>query len=81
MKVDEKVYLSRDELHAVVCRNIKKYRKQRGLTQQVLSERIQMSHEYLRQLESGRGQKAFSFYTLYKLSLALDIPIDEFTKP
>lgn len=74
-------YTSRDELYAVVCHNIKKYRIQCGLTQQVLSEKIEMSHEYLRQLESAKGQKDFTFYTLYKISVALDIPIDDFTKP
>ena len=74
-------YLSKEELHIIVCQNIKKYRMQRGLTQQVLSERIQMSHEYLRQLESGKGQKDFTFYSLYKISRVLDIPIDDFTKP
>lgn len=73
--------MSKEELHAIVCRNIQKFRLQRGLTQQVLSERIQMSHEYLRQLESTKGQKDFSFYTLYKISLALEVPMDDFIKP
>ena len=73
--------MSKDELHALVCKNIKKFRLQRGLTQQVLSEKIQISHEYLRQLESSKGQKDFTFYTLYKISLALDVPIDAFIKP
>ena len=77
----ENPYISKDELHAIVCTNIKKYRMQRGLTQQVLSEKIEMSHEYLRQLESCKGQKDFTFYTLYKISMALDIPIDVFIKP
>ena len=78
--MDGNNYISKDELHAIVCNNIKKYRIQRGLTQQVLSEKIQMSHEYLRQLESAKGQKDFTFYSLYKISLVLDIPIDDFTK-
>lgn len=74
-------YISKDQLHAIVCHNIKKYRIQRGLTQQALSEKIEMSHEYLRQLESEKGQKDFTFYSLYKISLALEIPIDDFIKP
>ena len=73
-------YISKEELHAIVCSNIKKYRIRRGITQQVLSEKIEMSHEYLRQLESCKGQKDFTFYSLYKISMALDVPIDDFTK-
>ncbi len=76
----EDSYISKKELHAIVCNNIKKYRIQRGLTQQVLAEKIQMSHEYLRQLESEKGQKDFTFYSLYKISQVLDVPLDDFTK-
>lgn len=74
----ENKYLTKDELHTIVCNNIKKYRKQSGLTQLELSEKIEMSHEYFRQLESSKGQKDFSFYTLYKISSVLNIPIDHF---
>ena len=74
-------YLSRDELYTIVCKNIKKYRTQCGLTQQSLSEKIEISHEYLRQLESVKGQKDFTFYTLYKIALVLEVPIDDFMKP
>ncbi|WP_156136363.1 helix-turn-helix domain-containing protein [Candidatus Soleaferrea massiliensis] len=74
-------YISKEELHMVVCGNIKKHRMQQGLTQQELSERIGISHEYLRQLESNKGQKDFTFYTLYKISIVLNISIDDFLKP
>lgn len=79
--MDENSYIAKEKLHAIVCSNIKKYRVLRGLTQQELSEKIEMSHEYLRQLESSKGQKDFAFYTLYKISLVLEIPIDDFIKP
>ena len=81
MRVDDNVYFSKSELYRIVCGNIKKYRIQRGITQQVLSERIEMSHEYLRQLESQKGQKDFTFYSLYKIAFVLDVPIDDFLKP
>lgn len=79
--MNDKNYISKEELHLIVCKNIKKYRIQQGLTQQELSEKIEMSHEYLRQLESAKGQKDFTFYSLYKISLVLGIPMDDFTKP
>lgn len=79
--MDGTQYCTKNELHEIVCRNIKKYRNLRGLTQQQLSEKIEMSHEYLRQLESDKGQKDFTFYSLYKISCVLKVPIDEFVKP
>lgn len=79
--MNDKNFISKEELHRIVCKNIKKYRMQQGFTQQALSEKIEMSHEYFRQLESAKGQKDFTFYTLYKISLVLGIPIDDFTKP
>lgn len=77
----ENKYISKDELQVIVCNNIKKYRNQCGLTQLELSEQIGISHEYLRQLESNKGQKDFTFYTLYKISLALKVPMDDFIIP
>lgn len=79
--MNNKDYISKEELHLLVCKNIKKYRKQQGFTQQALSEKIEMSHEYLRQLESAKGQKDFTFFTLYKISSVLGVPLDDFTKP
>ena len=71
-------YIPRGELHQRVCKSIKKYRMKLGFTQDQLSELINISHDYYRQLESEKGQKAFSFYTLYKISIALNVPIDAF---
>lgn len=71
-------FISKDELHAIVCKNIKKHRKRLSITQFELSEKINMSHEYLRQLESNKGQKDFTFYTLYKIAMALHVSLDDF---
>jgi transcriptional regulator with XRE-family HTH domain len=71
-------FISNAELHIRVCKNIKKFRLRAGMSQAELSEKINMSHEYLRQLESDKGQKDFAFYTLYKISLVLNVPIGDF---
>jgi len=71
-------FITKDDLHKTVCKNIKKKRLAAGMTQEELSERINLSHEYLRQLESEKGQKDFSFYTLYKISMVLDVTLDSF---
>ena len=65
------------DLYEAIASNIKKYRKDAGITQAELSERVGVSHEFIRRIESKRGTKTFSVDTLYKISLALDIDIKE----
>lgn len=70
--------IAKNDLHKKVCKNIKKYRLQANITQEELSERIGISHDYLRRLESDKGQKDFTFYTLYKISLVLGVALNDF---
>lgn len=63
------------DLYESIAMNIKKYRKEAGITQAELSERVGVSHEFIRRIESKKGVKTFSVDTLYKISLALDIDI------
>jgi transcriptional regulator with XRE-family HTH domain len=53
-----------------VC-NMKKWRKNRGLSQKLLAERCGAAHSYIRQIESGRGKPSFAF--IGKLADALGI--------
>ena len=53
--------------------NIKKYRKMAGITQGVLAEKVGVSHEFIRRIESKKGIKTFSIDTIWKISLALDV--------
>ena len=66
------------DLYEKIALNIKKYRKEAGITQAVLAERVGVSHEFIRRIESTKGRKTFSIDTIYKISLALDIPISKF---
>lgn len=65
------------DLYDKISKNIKKYRKNSNITQAVLAERVGVSHEFIRRIESEKGKKTFSVDTLYKISLALDIPIQK----
>ena len=56
-----------------IARNIKKYRKEAGITQAELAERVGVSHEFIRRNESQKGKKSFSVDTVWKISVALDI--------
>ena len=60
-------------IYEQIDRNIKKYRKIAGITQAVLAERVGVSHEFIRRIESKKGAKTFSVDTIWKISVALDI--------
>ena len=70
----EKEYL---ELKNKISVNIRKYRKQKHLTQEELAENANISYDFMRRIETTKGKCGFSVYTLYKLSLALNVSIDE----
>jgi len=60
-------------IYEQIAKNIKKYRKQIGISQAELAERVGVSHEFIRRNESQKGRKSFSVDTLWKISIALDI--------
>jgi len=66
------------DIHSVISKNIKKYRMEKGLTQLELSELVDLSHDFIRRIESPKGDNSFSLETLYKISIVLDIPMDKF---
>lgn len=67
--------MSSINIYDIIRHNIKKYRKEKKLTQAVLAERCNLSHDYIRQIESDKVANTFSVQTLYDISLALDIDI------
>ena len=67
-------------LYEAIASNIKKYRKEANITQAELSERVGVSHEFIRRIESKKGIKTFSVDTLYKISIALNTDIGNLFK-
>lgn len=67
-------------IYEQVSRNIKKYRKEAGMTQAQLAEAIGVSHEFIRRIESKKGKKTFSFQTLWNISNVLHISLDQLTE-
>jgi transcriptional regulator with XRE-family HTH domain len=59
------------DLNQLFILNVKKWRKNRGLSQKSLAERCNAAHTYIRQIESGIGHPSFAF--IVKLAEALDI--------
>ena len=67
-------------VYDIARRNIKKYRKLKGLTQAELAEKVGLTHDFIRQIESEKVAKNFSLQTIYDISIALGIFIGEFFK-
>ena len=72
----KRVYFSKS-IYNNIRKNVKKYRRQRNLTSADLATAIGVTNEYMRRLESEKANCGFSFETLYKISIALEISIDK----
>lgn len=66
-----------DNIYNTIRRNIKKYRKEKGLTAAELAERVGRSHDFIRQIESEKVGYNFSVETFYRIAVALDIGMDK----
>ena len=65
-----------DNIYNTIRQNIKKYRKEKGLTSAQLAEMVDLSHDFIRQIESEKVGYNFSVETFYKISVALDVSLD-----
>lgn len=77
---NEKFYNFNPNIKEVIALNIKKYRKLRNLTQEQLALRAEISYDFMRRIESGKGQIGFSIQTLYKIAMVLEVSVDELMK-
>lgn len=66
-----------EDIYNTIRRNIKKYRKEKGLTAATLAELIGRSHDFIRQIESEKVAYNFSVETLYRISVALGVSLDK----
>lgn len=64
---------------STVAKNIRKHRKQRGLSQDKLSRLADVSHATIIKIESG-GIQSPTIDTVQKIAKALDISLDELLK-
>lgn len=66
-----------DNIYDIIRRNIKKYRKEKGLTAAELAEMVGRSHDFIRQIESEKVGYNFSVETFYRVSVALGVGMDK----
>lgn len=69
-----------ETIYDTIRRNIKKYRNERGLTSAQLAEKVNLSHDFIRQIESEKIRYNFSVETFYKIAIALDVELDKLVK-
>lgn len=69
LKFDKNIY-------DTIRKNIKKYRRQKRMTSAELAELVDLSHDFIRQIESEKTAYNFSVETFYKISIALDVTLD-----
>jgi len=60
----------------IICKNIKKYRLEKGLTQETLSEMCKISTDYLSEIE--RCKKTPSLKRFILIAEKLEIPYSKF---
>ena len=63
------------DIYSVIRHNIKKQRQEKGLTQAKLAELTDLSHDYIRQIESEKVANTFSVQTVYDIAVALEIDV------
>ena len=73
-----KNYEFNPEMYKTVAKNVRFYRKAKGLSIDELSDYAKIKKEFLQEFELAQDNKAISIYDLYKISVILDISVDKF---
>lgn len=66
-----------NNIYDTIRKNIRKYRKENGLTSAQLAEMVGLSHDFIRQIQSEKAGYNFSVETFYKVSIALGVSMDQ----
>lgn len=64
-------------IYDTVRLNIRKYRRKKGITQQELADLADLSHGYIRDIESINMEVTFSLDAVEKIANALDVKIKD----
>lgn len=68
------------KLHKMTGLKVAYYRKLQGLTQEALAEKMDVDTSFIGQIEAPNIDKAIMLDTLFRISLALDVPAYKFLK-
>jgi len=67
-----------DNIKSIICKNIKKYRIEKGVRLMDLADKLNLSVNHLKRIESVNDRNNISLMTLYKISIILGVRIDKF---
>lgn len=67
-----------ENVKAIICQNIKRYRKEKGVRLMDLADKLDVSVNHLKRIESENDRNNVSLMTLYKISILLDVRVDKF---
>ena len=65
----------KENVYDVIRKNIKYYRKLNNMTQAVFAEKMGLSHDFIRQVESSKSGKHFSMGSLQTAAEVLGIKL------
>jgi len=67
-----------ENIKSIICKNIKKYRNEKGVRLMDLADKLDLSVNHLKRIESSNDRNNISLMTLYKISIILGVRIDKF---
>ncbi len=78
MSYEYKEFDFNKNIKKIIALNIRKFRKEKGYTQEQLAIYTDRSFEFIRRIESEEGKRGFSVETLWRIATVLERPIDDF---
>lgn len=76
MTYNDKKFEFKDNIKEIIAKNIRKYRKLKGYTQEQLAVYTDRSFEFIRRIETDYGHRGFSIETLYRISVVLEVDMN-----
>ena len=67
-----------DNIKSIICKNIKKYRIEKGVRLMDLADKLNLSVNHLKRIESVNDRNNIFLMTLYKISIIIGVRIDKF---
>lgn len=80
MTYNDKNFVFKDNLNSIIVKNIRKFRIEKGYTQEQLAVYTGRSFEYIRRVESENGKRGVSLKTLHRIAVVLEKPEGDFFK-
>lgn len=78
MTYNDKNFKFKKNIKEIIAKNIRKYRMEKGYTQEQLAVYTDRSYEFIRRIETDYGERGFSIETLYRISVVLEKDMNSF---